>query len=204
MVRIPRSETPFGYSPIFFLKIKLSPLKTKRLFLPFCEKEGQCGGSGWTETKSHVKVRSKEMLIQKDEKFRKEWEKKGPRDPPTHKITRQSQCTFQREEGSGAELVEICCDKHPSLAWALQSLPAQGPLPTPAWCPATPVTPWTSVPGTEPEEGTALPSSSSCVALMTSQDRGLCVSWLDGVIWKLTKAFCPHNSQRDYCFTDGF
>lgn len=202
MVRISRSETPFGYSPIFFLKIKLSSLIAKRLFLPFCEKEGQCGGNGWTETKSHVKVRSKEMLIQKDEKFRKEWEKKGPRDPPTHKITRESQCTFQREEGSGAELVEICCDKQPLLSLGPAESPSAGPSADTS--PATPVTPWTSVPGTEPEEGTALPSSSSCVALRTSQARGLCVSWLDGVIWKLTKAFCPHNSQRDYCFTDGF
>ena len=124
MVRILRSQTPFGYSPNFFLKIKLSPLKTKRLFLPFCEKEGQCGGNGWAETKSHGKVRSKEMLIQKDEKFREEWEKKGPRDPPAHKITRQSQCTFQREEGSGAELVEIRCDK--------QHLPSLGPAESPS------------------------------------------------------------------------
>lgn len=41
------------------------------------------------ESKAYVKLTSREILIQKDEKFSKEGGGKVPRKPPTYKIRRQ-------------------------------------------------------------------------------------------------------------------
>ena len=108
-----------------------------------------------------------------------------------------------KSEGSKMYFSERGGLRSQAPALSLQSLPMQDPRWIPAWCPTSAVTPWTPGPGTEPEEGTGLPSSSSCVGLSTTQHRGLCVSRLVGRIWELTKRFCPHNFQRGYCSTDG-
>lgn len=57
------------------------------------------------ERKSCVKVRSEEMLMQRDDKFRKEQEENRPKTYPLTK-SQGSKCTFWREEGPETMLVD--------------------------------------------------------------------------------------------------
>lgn len=146
------------------------------------EKEVRCRGSGQIgmERKSYIKVRSDEMLISKDEKFAKEWEKtsQGPSHPQNHKEIKRS-CRQKRNGEPGRWRSAVI--SRASLFRASRELSKCSPYSVPSHnCHA-----WLCG---EPRRG----QHRLVPAGVWPQRRGLWIFWLDVRIWKLTKRLCPH------------